>query len=113
MRRRHARVGALPGEVFRQLADNQLATSGIPLLRRADKLAVLVDGARLCDDDTRASALCRARSSASWLTTSWPPPAFRCCAAPTSSQCSSTALGYATTTRARRRSPGRGLPPAG
>ena len=57
----HLLLADLPGEVFRQLADNQLATSGIPLLRRADKLAVLVDGARLCDHDTRASALTRAR----------------------------------------------------
>ena len=57
----HLLLADLPGEVFRQLADNQLATSGIPLLRRVDKLAVLVDGARLCDEDTRASALTRAR----------------------------------------------------
>jgi hypothetical protein len=57
----HLLLAELPSEIFRQLADNQLSTTAIPLLRRADKLALLIDGARLCDLDTRASALTRAR----------------------------------------------------
>jgi hypothetical protein len=57
----HLLLAELPSEIFRQLADNQLSTAGIPLLRRADKLALLIDGGRLCDHDVRASVLTRAR----------------------------------------------------
>jgi hypothetical protein len=52
-------IADLPGEFFRALADNQLALSAIPLVRRADKLALIVDGARLCDPPSRASVLTR------------------------------------------------------
>jgi len=57
----HLLLAELPSEIFRQLADNQLSTAGIPLLRRGDKLALLIDGGRLCDHDTRAAVLTRAR----------------------------------------------------
>ena len=57
----HLLLAELPSEIYRQLADNQLTTAGIPLLRRADKLALLIDGGRLCDLDARASVLTRAR----------------------------------------------------
>jgi len=51
----------LPGELFRAVADNQLALSSIPLVRRADKLVLLVDGARLRDPAARSSVLTRVR----------------------------------------------------
>jgi hypothetical protein len=57
----HLLLAELPSEIFRQLADNQLSTASIPLLRRADKLALLIDGGRLCDRNVRASVLTRAR----------------------------------------------------
>lgn len=57
----HLLLADLPGEIFRQLADNQLSASDIPLLPRADKLALLIDGDRLRKPGTRASALTRAR----------------------------------------------------
>lgn len=60
-RRVHLLLAELPSEIFRQLADNQLSTTAIPLLRRADKLALLIDGGALCDSDTRAAVLTRAR----------------------------------------------------
>jgi hypothetical protein len=49
----------LPGELFRAVADNQLALSAIPLVRRADKLVLIVDGARLRDPAERSSVLTR------------------------------------------------------
>jgi hypothetical protein len=45
----------LPGEVFRQLRDNEIAPADLPLLVRADKLALLADGMRLADPDRRAN----------------------------------------------------------
>ncbi len=54
-------IADLPGELFRALADNQIALSAIPLVRRADKLALIVDGARLRDTATRAAVLTRVR----------------------------------------------------
>jgi len=51
----------LPGALFRAIADNQLALSSIPLVRRADKLVLIVDGGRLRDPATRASVLTRVR----------------------------------------------------
>ena len=51
----------LPGELFRAVADNQLALSSIPLVSRADKLVLIVDGARLRDPTARASVLTRVR----------------------------------------------------
>jgi len=54
-------IADLPGELFRALADNQITLSAIPLVRRADKLALIVDGARLRDPAWRASVLTRLR----------------------------------------------------
>jgi hypothetical protein len=54
-------VADLPGELFRAVADNQLALSAIPLVRRADKLVLIVDGARLRDPATRSTVLTRVR----------------------------------------------------
>jgi hypothetical protein len=54
-------IADLPGELFRALADNQIALSAIPLVRRADKLALIVDGARLRDGAARAAVLTRVR----------------------------------------------------
>jgi hypothetical protein len=54
-------IADLPGELFRALADNQIAPSAIPLVRRADKLALIVDGARLRDPAARAAVLTRVR----------------------------------------------------
>jgi hypothetical protein len=51
----------LPGALFQAIADNQLALSSIPLVRRADKLVLIVDGGRLRDPATRASVLTRVR----------------------------------------------------
>ena len=51
----------LPGELFRAVADNQLALSAIPLVRRADKLVLIVDGARLRDPAARSTVLTRVR----------------------------------------------------
>jgi hypothetical protein len=50
-------IADLPGRLFRALADNQLALDAVPLVRRADKLALIVDGARLRDPATRSSVL--------------------------------------------------------
>lgn len=57
----HLLLVELPGHIVRRLADNQVSASSIPLLRRADKLALILDGDRLCDPDTRASVVTRAR----------------------------------------------------
>lgn len=57
--RRHLLLSDLPGEVFRALADNQIALSSIPLVRRADKLALIIDGACLRDPVRRASVSTR------------------------------------------------------
>ena len=45
----------LPGEMFRQLRDHEITTAELPVLARADKLALLADGARLVDPNTRAN----------------------------------------------------------
>jgi hypothetical protein len=63
----HLLIADLPGEVFRRLADNQLAADEIPWLGRADKLAILIDGAHLCDAAARSSTLTRARQLAERL----------------------------------------------
>jgi Double-GTPase 2 len=60
-RRVHLLIADLPGEPFSRLADNQLTASEIPWLRRADKLVLLVDGARLCLPETRGTAVTRMR----------------------------------------------------
>lgn len=57
----HLLLADLPGELFRQMADNQLPASELPFLPRADKLALLIDGGRLRDQGARASVLTRAR----------------------------------------------------
>ena len=57
----HLLITDLPGEVFRRLADNQLAADSIEWLGRADKLVLLVDGARLCDHALRSSSITRVR----------------------------------------------------
>ena len=57
----HLLIADLPGEVFRRLADNQLVADSIEWLTRADKLVLLVDGARLCDVALRSSSLTRVR----------------------------------------------------
>jgi hypothetical protein len=54
-------IADLPGEQFRALADNQIPLSSIPLVRRADKLVLIVDGGCLRDPARRASALTRTR----------------------------------------------------
>lgn len=48
-------IGDLPGEVFRELRDNVGDVEDLPLLERADKLALVADGARLRDQTTRAA----------------------------------------------------------
>jgi Double-GTPase 2 len=45
----------LPGEVFHQLRDNEISPADLPLLVRADKVALLADGVRLADPDRRAN----------------------------------------------------------
>jgi hypothetical protein len=50
-------IADMPGRLFRALADNQLTLNAIPLARRADKLALIVDGGRLRDPSSRASVL--------------------------------------------------------
>ena len=57
----HLLFADLRGEVFRKLADNQVGVSEVPWLGRADKVALLVDGERLCDPALRAMALTRVR----------------------------------------------------
>jgi hypothetical protein len=47
----------LPGEVFRQLRDNEIGPADLPLLVRADKLALLADGTRLADPHRRANVV--------------------------------------------------------
>jgi hypothetical protein len=50
-------IADMPGRLFRALADNQLTLNAIPLARRADKLALIVDGGRLRDPSGRAAVL--------------------------------------------------------
>src|SRR5579862_6337037 len=57
----HLLLADLPGELFRRLADNQISAASIPWLERADRLVFLVDGAKLIDGSTRATALTRVR----------------------------------------------------
>jgi Double-GTPase 2 len=66
----HLLLANLPGEVFRRLADNQISVADVPWLRRADKLVLIVDGARLCDPATRSTALTRVRQLAERLRSS-------------------------------------------
>src|SRR5579871_1531040 len=54
---RHLLLGDLSGEIFRRLANNQLSAADVPLLARADKLVLLVDGEQLVDVGARSSAL--------------------------------------------------------
>jgi hypothetical protein len=57
----HLFLADIPGEVFRRLADNQIDATEIRWLPRADKVVLLVDGARLCDEGARSTAIVRAR----------------------------------------------------
>ena len=57
----HLLFADLPGELFQRLADNQIAVSTIPWMGRADKLVVLVNGARLVNVETRSQTLTRTR----------------------------------------------------
>jgi hypothetical protein len=64
----HLLIADLPGEPFSRLADNQLSSTQIPWLHRADKLVLLVDGARLCLPETRGTTVTRARQLLERLT---------------------------------------------
>jgi hypothetical protein len=64
----HLLIADLPGEPFSRLADNQLAPSQIRWLDRADKLVLIVDGARLCVPETRGTTVTRARQLLERLT---------------------------------------------
>jgi len=66
----HLLLANLPGEVFRRLADSQISAADIHWLRRADKLILIVDGARLCDPATRSTTLTRVRQLAERLRSS-------------------------------------------
>lgn len=57
----HLLFADVPGEVFRQVRDSETEPSELPLLTRADKLAVLVDGELLASTDTRSAAVSFAR----------------------------------------------------
>jgi len=57
----HLLLTDLSGEVYRRLADNQMSATEIPWLARADKVVLLVDGARLLDVGARSSTLTAAR----------------------------------------------------
>lgn len=50
-------IADLPGEVFRDLRDNVSEPDELPLLARADKLALLADGRRLADPLKRAQVV--------------------------------------------------------
>jgi hypothetical protein len=52
----HLVFADLPGELFRQFRDNEISPADFPLLARADKLAVLVDGQLIADPARRAAA---------------------------------------------------------
>ncbi|MEJ7655865.1 MAG: hypothetical protein WKF33_02425 [Thermoleophilaceae bacterium] len=49
----HLFLSDLPGEVFTQLRDNTISVDDVPLLGRADKLALIADGRRLADVQAR------------------------------------------------------------
>jgi Double-GTPase 2 len=57
----HLLFAELPGEAFRRLADNEAAADDGPWLRRADRIAFVVDGRRIRDPTTRAMVLTRVR----------------------------------------------------
>jgi len=57
----HLLLADIPGELFRRIRDHELSPVDIRLLSHADKLAVLVDGARIADPSTRATAISFAR----------------------------------------------------
>jgi hypothetical protein len=57
----HLLFADIPGELFRQVRDHELAPQSLPLLGRADKLAVLVDGAELANPGQRPAAISFAR----------------------------------------------------
>jgi double-GTPase-like protein len=50
-------IADVPGEVFRQLRDRERDVASVPLLNRADKLAVLIDGEMLSKPGERSSAV--------------------------------------------------------
>lgn len=50
-------IADLPGEIFRQLRDRELEVDSVPLMNRADKLAVLIDGEMLAESGNRSSAV--------------------------------------------------------
>ena len=67
----HLLIADLPGEPFSRLADNQISPSQIRWLDRADKLVLIVDGARLCVPETRGTTVTRARQLLERLTAGW------------------------------------------
>jgi len=60
----HLLLADLPGELVRRLADNQISAEEVPWLNRADKLVLMVDGARLRDPTVRSFTLTRVRQIA-------------------------------------------------
>jgi hypothetical protein len=52
----HLLISDIPGELFRQMRDHELSVDDMPLLRHAEKLVVLVDGAWIADPGRRPSA---------------------------------------------------------
>jgi hypothetical protein len=57
----HLLFAELPGEAFRRLADNEVSADDGPWLRRADRIAVVVDGEHIRDPTTRSNVLTRVR----------------------------------------------------
>ena len=53
----HLLLADIPGELFRRIRDHELSPADIRLLSRTDKLAILVDGARIADPGGRATAI--------------------------------------------------------
>lgn len=49
-------VADFPGEAFRRIRDNEKDPRELPLLYRADKLAIIVDGELIADPNARSSA---------------------------------------------------------
>lgn len=65
----HLLFADLPGELFRRIRDNDLSATDVPLLQRADKLAILVDGDRLADPARRSTVVSNARQLIERLST--------------------------------------------
>jgi len=61
-RRRHVLLSAMSGELFRMAMDRREDAARLTYLRRADTIAVLVDGARLAVPEQRANAQAEAAS---------------------------------------------------